>query len=238
VILGTTLSSFVILEEKAARQQKVSVGSLLCHAGKGLYIRQMPALSGASSLDWVRKEIAHDEDYDSLERGMSGLPAGSGGLLFLPYLYGERAPFRKPGASGAFIGLRGGHTRYHLVRAAYEGVAMSVRDCLSHLPQASGEIFVAGGISRSNFFCQLLSDCLGAVIRRSPEKELGIKGIYRLMRGESAAPAGAQTDTPADAQRAGFPGRDKFQPDMAGKVLFDELYSRFLATRNAVEPLW
>jgi xylulokinase len=95
------------------------------------------------------------------------VPPGSDGLIFLPYLSGERTPHPDPLARGAFVGLTVRHTRAHLVRAVLEGVAFGLRDSLD-LIRGTGvavdQVRASGGGTRSELWRQILADILGAEV--------------------------------------------------------------------------
>ena len=93
-------------------------------------------LSAAGSLRWFRDTLAPGEDFGALVATAADVPAGSDGLLFLPYLTGERSPHPDPLARGAFVGLTIGHDRRHLTRAVLEGVAFGLRDGLDQMIDA------------------------------------------------------------------------------------------------------
>ena len=85
-------------------------------------------LSAAGSLRWYRDTLAPGVEYDDLLAPAGAIPPGSEGLLFLPYLTGERTPHPDPLARGAFVGLTVRHTQAHMTRAVLEGVAFGLRD--------------------------------------------------------------------------------------------------------------
>src|SRR6185436_17473505 len=83
-------------------------------------------LSAAGSLQWYHDKFAHDKSFGELVDEASQVPAGSEGLIFLPYLSGERTPHPDPFARGAWIGLTTRHDRPHLTRALLAGVGAGV----------------------------------------------------------------------------------------------------------------
>jgi xylulokinase len=99
-----------------------------CHAVPGAYALLGVTLSAGGSLRWWRDVTG--QDYEALVAGASKIPPGSEGLLFLPYLTGERTPHGDPDARGAFFGLTARHTLAHLTRALMEGVLFSLREAL------------------------------------------------------------------------------------------------------------
>ena len=99
-----------------------------CHAVPGMWHFMGVMLSAAGSLQWYRDTLAPGMPFDDLLHEAAAIPAGSEGLLFLPYLTGERTPHPDPLARGAFVGLTLRHGRGHLTRAVLEGVAFGLKD--------------------------------------------------------------------------------------------------------------
>ena len=99
-----------------------------CHAVPGRWHVMGVTQAAGLSLRWLRDTIAPGVDYDTLTEAAAQVPAGSDGLLWTPYLLGERTPHLDSTARAAFVGLTAGHTRAHLVRAVLEGVAYSLKD--------------------------------------------------------------------------------------------------------------
>ena len=95
-------------------------------------------LSAAGSLRWLRDTIGGDVDYDELLAGAERWEPGVEGLLFAPYLAGERTPYPDPDARGAFLGLGLRHDRGALTRAVLEGVAFGLRDALDLVVEMGG----------------------------------------------------------------------------------------------------
>jgi len=229
-IIGTTLCNYAALDESGARKNAEEIGSVLCHAMPGIYMRVMAGLSGTPAIDWARREIAGGESFEKIEIGMANIPAGSEGVMFHPYLHGERAPFRDPSASAGFFGLRANHTKYHMLRAVYEGMAYSLYDCHRSLPaNGNKEIVLAGGAASSCFICRMVSDVLGMPVLRMHEKELGILGLTRIM----LRTAGLESEQSPDAYKT-----DRFEPDLKLHAVYTEKYAEFTALREAVRPFW
>lgn len=179
IIAGTTLANQTIIEESAIDFNK---GLILSHVPKDQFICIMPTLSGAAAIDWVKKLFYPDESYEEIERIVNQVPLGSRGILFHPYLQGERAPFRNSFASGSFFGIRSTHRKEDFIRAAFEGIAMSLCDCFASLPQTNDRVFISGGASKNDTFCQMAADSLGKTIVRGQGKETGIKGIVSVLK--------------------------------------------------------
>jgi xylulokinase len=133
-----------------------------CHAVPGRWHLMGVMLSAAGSLRWYRDTVAADVSFDDLLAPAAEIPPGCEGLLFLPYLTGERTPHPDPLARGAFVGLTVRHSLPHLTRAVLEGVAFGLRDGFE-LMKAAGlseisQIRVSGGGARSPLWRQILAD--------------------------------------------------------------------------------
>lgn len=175
-ILGTTLCSQVVVDARNLNKE-IQGGGALCHIAEGYLLRFMATSSGTSALDWVKTQMFESMGYPELEKIISGYDIGANGLVFHPYIYGERAPFNNPRATGGFFGLLSSHDKYHLARAAFEGVVFSIKDCFDNLPETTEQIKIGGGAAKSDLLCTMISDCLGKRVIRPSTTEFGIKGI-------------------------------------------------------------
>jgi xylulokinase len=123
-------------------------------------------LSAAGSLRWYRDTIAPGVGFDEMLAPAADVPVGSEGLLFLPYLTGERTPHPDPWARGGFIGLTARHTQPHLTRSVLEGVAFGLRDGFELMKQAGlttiSQVRVSGGGARSQLWQQILANVFDA----------------------------------------------------------------------------
>ena len=135
-----------------------------CHAVPARWHLMSVMLSAAGSLRWFHDAIAPGVAYPDLVETAAGVQAGSAGLVFLPYLSGERTPHADPLARGAFIGLTLSHDRRHLTRAVLEGVAFGLRDGLDLMVDAGTprprQVRVSGGGTASPLWRQILADVL------------------------------------------------------------------------------
>jgi len=139
-----------------------------CHAVPGMWHFMGVMLSAAGSLQWFHDTLGHGESFDELLQPAADIPPGSDGLLFLPYLTGERTPHPDPLARGAFVGLTVRHTRAHMTRAVLEGVAFGLKDGFKLIANAglpdNLEVRVSGGGAKSLLWKQILADVLGATL--------------------------------------------------------------------------
>ncbi len=169
VTLGT--SGVVFAQSDTYRVEPQGRLHAFCHAVPGKWHLMGVMLSAAGSFRWYRdalgeheKEIAartNQDAYDLLTAGAADAPPGCEGLLFLPYLTGERTPYPNPNARGVFFGLTVRHTKAHLTRAVLEGVSFGLRDSLE-LMRALGmpirQVRASGGGARSALWRQILAD--------------------------------------------------------------------------------
>ena len=139
----------------------------LCHAMPGRWHMTGVTLGAGMSLKWFRDNFGGGMSFDELGREAAGVPPGSDGAIWLPYLMGERTPHLDPHARAAFVGLSSSHTRGHLVRAVMEGVAFSLRDALEifrSLGASVGNIRLGGGGSHSPVWRQIQADVFGKTV--------------------------------------------------------------------------
>lgn len=181
-----------------------------CHAVPGRWHMMSVMLSAAGSLRWFRNAAAPGMSYDELVGPAAEVPAGSDGLLFLPYLTGERSPHPDPLARGAFVGLTIAHDRRHMTRAVLEGVTFGLRDGLDLMIEAGmpapSVIRASGGGTASPLWRQILADVLGAEIATVDTAEGAAYGAGLLAAVGAgwfptveAAAAGLVTATPVAA---------------------------------------
>ena len=167
VALGTSGVVFAALERYAADPQgRVHA---FCHAVPGGWHAMGVMLSAAGSLRWLRDAIAPGTDYDELTTAAAAWPPGAEGLLFLPYLSGERTPYPDPDARGAFVGLELRHDRGALTRAVLEGVAFGLRDGLDLVEGLGGRPElgrVSGGGARSDLWLAIVASALELPLER------------------------------------------------------------------------
>lgn len=135
-----------------------------CHALPQRWHLMGVMLSAGGSLNWLRKTLAPQRSYEELLADAAQVPPGSDGLLFLPYLMGERTPHPDPLARGAFVGLTVRHTLAHMTRAVLEGVAFGLRESVELMKTAGiepiREVRISGGGARSSLWRQILADVL------------------------------------------------------------------------------
>ncbi|MEA3510425.1 MAG: xylulokinase [Actinomycetota bacterium] len=204
-----------------------------CHAVPGLWHQMGVMLSAAGSLRWFRDTIGSDVSFAELSLEAGGIAPGSDGLLFLPYLTGERTPHPDPEARGAFVGLTVRHTRAHLTRAVMEGVAFGLRDSLEIIRQQSdvGEIRVAGGGAASPVWLQILADVFGAEVRTVDVLESAAFGAALL-----AMVGDGTYETVGDAVAATIRTGEEYQPGSSA-ARYDEMYETYRSLYPALRDV-
>jgi xylulokinase len=143
-----------------------------CHAIPGRWHVMGVTQAAGLSLRWFRDTFATDSSgarvsYDQLTAEAAKIPAGSDGLLWTPYLMGERTPHLDSNARGALVGLTASHARAHVVRAILEGVAFSLRDTFtlfSEMKVPVTSIRLGGGGARSPLWRQIQADVYGHAV--------------------------------------------------------------------------
>lgn len=136
-------------------------------------------LSSGASLKWLTKEIIGVSDYNLINQEAAKLPPGSEGLVFLPYLTGERTPHHDPMAKGMFGGLTSKHGRFHMARAVMEGVTYSLKDCMNVIMEmgiSCTKVIAAGGGANSPLWLQIQADILERDIYKSMNSEQACYG--------------------------------------------------------------
>jgi len=181
---------------------------------------------------WLRDVL--DERADALDTAAEQWAPGAEGLLFAPYLAGERTPHADPHARGAFVGLSLRHDRGALARAVMEGVAYGLRDSLE-LPRELGVTAQAGRISgggaRSALWIRIVAPVLGLPLERTASEEGSAFGAALL----AGVRAGIFPDV-ATAVEQGLAVRERVKPDTAWADAYTEGYFRFRALYPALRP--
>ncbi len=233
LVLGTSGVVFAALPSYAAEPQaRVHV---FCHAVPGTWHAMGVMLSAAGSLQWFRDTLAAGVPFDDLDAQAEQRAPGSDGLIFLPYLAGERTPHADPDARGAFIGLSLRHDRASMVRAVMEGVAYGLRDSLELL-KALGVRAVdgraSGGGARSRLWLSILASTLGLPVAITSVEEGSAFGAALL-----GGVAGGVFGDVHEAVEACVRVRELVEPQPAWQEAYADGYQRFRALYPALRGL-
>jgi len=206
-----------------------------CHVAPDTWYVIGVVLTAGGAWKWFRERFAADlagPDADRrLNEEAASAPAGAGGVVFLPYLQGERTPHRDPSLRGAFVGLSLAHTRSHLARAVLEGVCFALRDSLSILAELGlvpEHLLLTGGGAASPFVRRLQADIYGVPVGLVNREEGPAYGAALL----AAVGAGAFPDIVTAARRTLTRGPLEM-PDAAAHADYDRHYARFHAVTHA-----
>lgn len=209
-----------------------------CHAAPGRWHVMGVTQAAGLSLRWL-KNLLHGEapsgSYEEMTAQAQAIPAGSDGVLWAPYLFGERTPHLDPAIRAAFVGLGATHGPAHLVRAVLEGVAYSLRDTLTlfrELDIPARSIRVGGGGARSALWRQIQADIYGQPMEFLAAEE-GVAFGAALLAGVGAG-LWPDVDTACSAAIA-VAGR--MIPDPAASALYDEEYRRYRRLYPALASL-
>jgi xylulokinase len=206
-----------------------------CHSVPGRWHLMGVMLSAAGSLRWYRDTLAPDVGYDDLLAPAAAIEPGSEGLLFLPYLTGERTPHPDPLARGAFVGLTVRHTQPHMTRAVLEGVAFGLRDSFELMKEAGlsaiTQVRVSGGGARSPLWRQILADVLGSELVTVNTTEGAAYGAALL----AGVGAGIWPDVDTACQ-ATIRITGQTDPDAATVAAYEPVYSAYRDLYPALKP--
>ena len=186
-------------------------------------------LSAGLALGWLRDAVFDLDEPNAYARMLSwaaAVPPGANGLVFLPYLAGERSPHMDPGARGVLLGLRAAHGRGEIVRAVVEGITLGVYDASRALAEAGalpGAIVFAGGGSRSPLWQQIVADVFGLPVRRLETAEQAALGACLL------AAAGIGLVEARDAAVAWASLGPVVEPDDGRRAVYRDVYGIYRA---------
>jgi xylulokinase len=192
-------------------------------------------LSAAGSLAWFHERLAADVPFDELVVEAECWEPGAGGLVFLPYLAGERTPHADPDARGAFAGLELRHDRGALVRAVLEGVAFGLRDCLDLLRALGVEGTVArvsGGGTRGALWLRIAASVLDLPLEQTASEEGSAFGAA-LLGGVAGGVFADVDEAVARCVRVSH----VVEPDPAWRDAYAELLPRYRALYPALRGL-
>lgn len=247
-ILSTSIGTSGVMFVHSDQPQYDSAGRLhtFCHAVNGKWHMMGVNLNSGGSLQWW---------IDSVIQGLAGVPdnqrysaatseaakveSGSQGLLFLPYLNGERTPHADPHARGSFVGLNLSHTRGHLTRAVMEGVTFALRDSLSIIQDLDvpvKQIRASGGGSKNPLWRQMQADVFGKKITTLEVEQGAAYGVALLAAvGDGVYPS-IQSACKATIKVAAETVPDKRSVKRYNRLypIYQELYGRLKDSMSAL----
>ncbi|SFD35802.1 gluconokinase [Spirosoma endophyticum] len=197
---------------------------LFCYfLDEGYYVVGGPTNNGGNVLEWVSEKLTQ-QDTETVLTEAATIPPGSDGLLFLPYLQGERAPLWDASVRGAYLHVDWQHTRAHFVRAALEGVLFNLLSINGLLTEHTGParvIHANGGFAQSTFWVQMLADMAGIPVRLNASNESGSMGAILL----TMKAAGIVKTLDEAAERVKF--GDTFEPDLTRYKTYQQAFKQW-----------
>ena len=233
VILGTTCANEIfkkkedcIFGEEGTRYEKHAVGDL--------FVNLLPTMNGTPNIDWMLREIAMTSDFGEIDKIIKEVPAGSHGVIYHPYVSaaGERAPFYHPYAKANFFGIAANTTWADLIHAVYEGISLSVKDCLQNT-QPGSKVYLAGGGAKSPVWAQMIADVLGMEVVISSGNEFGAKGAAMML----GIAVGQYKDYEDAAQKA-CRAECIYRPRPEQSAVYEDIYALYKEIRVSMADLW
>jgi xylulokinase len=230
---GTAWTS--CLRERFTPDKQMRLTTLMS-AQAGRWVQFGTVQSAGSAWDWFVRLFGGQASAERLQREAAQVRAGSDGLLFLPYLSGERAPIWNPQAKGVFFGLQAHHTRGHLARAVLEGVACalaSILDVMREHGEVAETMRVVGGGTRNAEWMRILADMYGCPI----EIPLHAETSTALGAAVIAGVAVGVHESFDIAKRIAAPTR-RMEPREENAALYRHLRTRFGELYEAVKGMY
>jgi gluconokinase len=202
---------------------------------ESLFVCGGPVNNGGNLVQWLIKKFwgrtnTAEKDFEAFFDAVSTVSAGSEGLLFLPYVYGERAPVWDERASGVFVGVRDHHTTAHFLRAGLEGLCLSLRQVANLLETKEHplrEIYASGGFTQSPVWVKMLADVMG-------------KPVHVQEGGDASALGAAYQAMKAAGYLAAYPPASSGSctyPDPPTKEIYDACFVRFQKIYPAIHSI-
>ena len=206
---------------------------LNCAALPGKWEYEPPIWNTGGLIKWfVEKFQVDDQSYDDLLQGAASLPAGSDGILALPYFSGAGSPRWDPELKGCFYGLGLHHNKLHMLRSIMESIAFEIKFNLESM-RSSGillkKLILSGGASKNQPLCQIISDVLQEKVYVFVEAEASSRGVFLLARRALLDEVGRKTNPLAN------PEYISFIPDPGTKDSYDQSYLRYIKLGDHME---
>ncbi|WP_150273448.1 xylulokinase [Paenibacillus tepidiphilus] len=193
------------------------------HGEKDAYYIMGVTLAAGHSLTWFKETFAADKSFDELLQGVGAIPAGSGGLLFTPYISGERTPHPDANIRGSFIGMDSGHTLSHFARSVLEGITFSLRESIEIVRDSGkeiNEIVAIGGGAKNETWLQMQADIFNASIVKLESEQGPAMGAAML-----AAYGSGWFASLGECAEAFIRPAEVFKPNAEQAAVYDGLFS-------------
>ncbi len=205
------------------------------HAVTDAFYTMGVTLSAGHSLSWFKETFAEELSFDDLLALTSKIRPGSNGLLYTPYLVGERTPYADSNIRGSFIGIDTAHKKVHFAKAVLEGITFSLRDTLE-IFRASGkevkEIISIGGGAKNPFWLQMQADIFNATIYKlNNEQGPSIGACIIALVGAGLA------GSFEEAVEKCVSIQERFEPNEQNTAVYDEIYQVYRQIYKQTKPL-
>ncbi len=197
-----------------------------CHGSETLWSIMGAHLSGGVALKWLKNNILGYETFDDMTAIAQEIPVGSEGLLFLPYLNGERTPHNDPDAKAVYLGMTLKHNKAHLIRSTMEGIVYSMKESYSifqSLGINGSRIIAAGGGAKSALFRQIQADMYNCPIYTNQGKEQASIGAAMT----AAVGSGTFRDYEEACSHMVHLSEEVTEPILEHVKIYDEEFLRF-----------
>lgn len=205
------------------------------HVVPGRWLLQGGTTGGGGALRWLRETICPELSFAQMSDMAAAIPAGSGGIIFLPYMAGERSPIWDPCASGVFLGLDYSKTRAHMIRAVMEGVAYSLRHNLEAAQESGakvGALRATGGSANSCVWTQIKADVTGHTLEVPGSDTATTLGAALL----AGVGTGVYQDFTNAVEKTVAVER-VHTPDLWLRPVYDQGYARYREAYERLKPL-
>lgn len=203
------------------------------HVVPGMWLLQGGTVGGGGTLKWFRQEFGKELSFDELTLEASGVAAGADGVIFLPYMAGERSPIWNPDAKGVFYGLSFDKTRGHIIRSILEGVAFSLEHNLRIAAETGIRIDTLnamGGASNSVLWTQIKADVTGKIVQVPTSDTATTLGAALL----AGVGCGVYKDYDEAVKRTIVITRTQ-EPNPANRRVYDEAMEHYLKLSEGLQ---
>lgn len=206
------------------------------HVLKDSFYSMGVTLAAGHSLSWFKDTFAPNEDFNTLLKDIGTIPAGSEGLLFMPYISGERTPYTDSKIRGSFLGMDQGHTRSHFARSVLEGITFSLKDSQKLMEDRAGKNFSkivsVGGGAKNPDWLQMQADIFDAtIVTLSTEQGPGMGAVMLAAMGQGWF-------TSVEECVATFVKEAKsFEPNKEQVALYEKIYAIYRQGYGATKEI-
>ena len=211
------------------------IGSILSGIpGKYLLVAEQEIAAGA--LEWLMRIEGIEGRYDVIEKLLEEAEPGAGGVLFAPWMYGERSPIDDPYVRGSFINLSLSHDRKHLVRAVVEGIVLNIKWVYGYVERLAGvneKVNLVGGAALFDSLCTMLASAINRrIVRLRDPQDATLRGSAAI----AAKGLGLVDSIEGAANR--FLVDKEFQPNKELVKVYDEIYEYFVEMYKRLKKLY